>query len=61
MLASLTATVADASRSYGQGNPAFSYAVTGALVNGDRYATAIAGVPVYATAATSTSSGGGIQ
>jgi hypothetical protein len=48
--AALTITVGDATRSYGEGNPAFSYTVTGALVNGDTYATAVAGVPVYATA-----------
>jgi hypothetical protein len=48
--AALTITVGDATRPYGQGNPAFSYTVTGALVNGDTYATAVAGVPVYATA-----------
>ena len=44
-------TVANATRAYGQGNPAFSYTVTGALVNGDTYATAVAGVPVYSTTA----------
>jgi hypothetical protein len=56
--AALTVTVNDASRLYGQGNPAFSYTVTGALVNGDTYATAVTGVPVYSTTATSTSAAG---
>ena len=56
--AALTVTVVDATRLYGQGNPAFTYSVTGALVNGDTYATAITGVPVYSTTAISTSSAG---
>jgi len=56
--AALTVTVANASRLYGQGNPAFSYSVTGTLVNGDTYATAVTGVPVYSTAGTSTSPAG---
>ncbi len=47
--AALTVTVANATRPYGEGNPAFSYTVTGALVNGDTYTTAVAGVPVYST------------
>jgi hypothetical protein len=49
--AALTITVTDASRGYGQGNPAFVYTVTGTLVNGDTYATALTGVPVYSTTA----------
>ena len=53
--AALTVTVTDASRQYGQGNPAFSYTVTGTLVNGDTYTTAVTGVPVYSTPATVTS------
>ena len=53
--AALTVTVTDASRQYGQGNPAFSYTVTGTLVNGDTYATAVTGVPVFSTTATVTS------
>ena len=53
--AALTVTVTNASRQYGQGNPAFSYTVTGTLVNGDTYATAVTGVPVYSTTATVTS------
>jgi hypothetical protein len=54
----LTVTVANASRLYGQGNPAFNYSVTGTLVNGDTYATAVTGVPVYSTTGTSTSPAG---
>ena len=54
-VAALTVTVTDASRQYGQGNPAFSYTVSGTLVNGDTYATAVTGVPVYSTTATVTS------
>ena len=54
----LTVAVADASRLYGQGNPAFSYSVTGALVNGDTYAIAVTGVPVYSTTAISISPAG---
>jgi hypothetical protein len=53
--AALTVTVGDASRQFGQGNPAFSYSVSGTLVNGDTYATAVRGVPVFATPATVTS------
>ena len=56
--AALTVTVADASRLYGQGNPAFSYSVTGTLLNGDTYATAVTGVPVYSTTGTPTSPAG---
>ncbi len=54
-VAALTVTVTNASRQYGQGNPAFSYTVSGTLVNGDTYATAVTGVPVYSTTATVTS------
>jgi hypothetical protein len=57
-IAALTVTVGDASRSYGQGNPAFRYTVTGALVNGDTYTTAVTGVPVYSTTGTPTSPAG---
>ena len=53
--AALTVTVTNASRRHGQGNPAFSYTVSGTLVNGDTYATAVTGVPVYSTTATVTS------
>ena len=51
----LTVTVASVSRSYGKGNPAFTFAVTGTLVNGDTYQTALTGVPVFSTSATPTS------
>jgi len=54
----LTIMVQNASRAYGQGNPAFAYSVTGTLVNGDTYATAVAGVPVYFTSATPASAAG---
>jgi hypothetical protein len=47
--AALTIAVGDATRPYGDGNPAFTHTVTGTLVNGDTYASAVAGVPVYAT------------
>ena len=56
--AALTVTVNDASRLTGQGNPAFSYTVTGTLVNGDTYATAVIGVAVYSTPADATSPAG---
>ena len=45
----LTVTVENASRAYRDGDPAFSYSVAGTLVNGDTYATAVVGVPVYST------------
>jgi hypothetical protein len=44
-------TVNDASRVYGAGNPAFNYTASGSLVNGDTYASAITGVPVFSTSA----------
>ena len=50
--------MADASRLYGQGNPAFTYSVAGTLVNGDTYANAVTGVPVYSTTAISISPAG---
>ena len=53
--AALTVTVNNATRAFGQGNPAFSYTVTGTLVNNDTYATAVTGVPVFSTPATVTS------
>ncbi len=49
--APLTVTVQDASRQVNQGNPPFSYVVSGQLYNGDTYATAVTGVPVYSTPA----------
>jgi hypothetical protein len=54
----LTVTVASVSRPYGAGNPAFSYTVSGTLLNADTYATALTGVPVYSTTATPTSADG---
>ncbi|HWW23083.1 MAG TPA: Ig-like domain repeat protein [Edaphobacter sp.] len=53
--AALTVTVDNASRLTGEGNPAFSYTVTGTLVNGDTYSTAVIGVPVFSTTANETS------
>ena len=50
--AALTVTVANATRAYREGDPAFGYNVSGTLVNGDTYATAVTGVPVYSTAST---------
>jgi hypothetical protein len=48
----LTVTVNNASRPEGAGNPAFAYSVTGNLLNGDTYSTAVMGEPVYTTTAT---------
>ena len=45
----LTVTVENATRAYRDGDPAFSYSVSGTLVNGDTYAGAVVGVPVYST------------
>jgi adhesin/invasin len=56
--AALTVTVNDVSRSLGAGNPAFSYTVTGTLVNGDTYATAVTGVPAFTTTAVTSSPAG---
>ena len=42
-------TVENATRAYRDGDPAFSYSVSGTLVNGDTYAAAVVGVPVYST------------
>ena len=56
--AALTVTVGNANRSYGEGNPAFTYTVTGSLVNGDSYETALAGIPVYSTTGIPTSQAG---
>ena len=41
----------DTSRIYGQANPAFTYTVSGTLLNGDTPATAVTGVPIYSTSA----------
>ena len=54
----LTATVENASREYGTANPEFAYIVSGTLVNGDTYATAVTGVPVYSVGGHSDLSGG---
>ena len=48
----LTVTVGNATRAYLEGDPAFGYNVSGALVNGDTYATAVTGIPVYSTTST---------
>ncbi len=56
--AALTVTVQSESRTYGTANPEFTYAVSGTLVNGDAYAEAVTGVPVYASTDTSTSPAG---
>ena len=47
----LIVTPNDTSRIYGQANPAFTYTVSGALLNGDTPATAVTGVPIYSTPA----------
>jgi hypothetical protein len=54
----LTVTVNNANRLTGEGNPVFTYTVTGTLVNGNTYATAVTGVPIYSTTATVNSSAG---
>jgi Bacterial Ig-like domain (group 3)/MBG domain (YGX type) len=56
--AALTITVQNASREYNTSDPQFNYVVTGTLVNGDTYATAVTGVPAYSAADTPTSSAG---
>jgi hypothetical protein len=40
----LTVTVLDASRPFGAADPEFEYLVSGTLVNGDTYATAVTGL-----------------
>ena len=45
--AALTITVQNESRQYNTADPQSSYVVTGTLVNGDTYATAVTGMPVY--------------
>ena len=47
----LIVTPNNTSRIYGQANPAFTYTVAGALLNGDTPATAVTGVPIYSTPA----------
>ncbi len=45
----LIVTANDTSRIYGQANPAFTFTVSGTLLNGDTPATAVTGVPIYST------------
>ncbi len=47
----LVVTANDTTRTYGQANPAFTYTVSGTLLNGDTPATAVTGVPIYSTPA----------
>ena len=54
----LIVTANNTSRIYGQANPAFTYAVSGALLNGDIPATAVKGVPIYSTPASGGSPAG---
>ena len=56
--AALTVTVQNESREYGTADPQFNYIVTGTLVNGDSYASAVAGTPAYSSTDTSSSSAG---
>ncbi len=56
--AALTITAQNASRQFGTANPQFAYIVTGTLVPGDRYDSAVTGVPVYATTDTASSAVG---
>jgi hypothetical protein len=56
--AALTITVQDASRQYNTADPQFNYVITGTLVNGDTYATAVTGAATYAAADTPTSPAG---
>ncbi len=51
----LTVTVVNESREYGTANPEFSYIVSGTLLNGDTYETAVTGVPVYTSTDSPTS------
>lgn len=54
----LTITVQNASRQMGTANPYFAFIVTGALLPGDSYATAVTGVATYATTDTPSSAVG---
>jgi hypothetical protein len=56
--AALMVTANNATRSFGQPNPAFSSTTTGTLVAGDTFASAISGVPVFSTPATTASPAG---
>lgn len=53
--ASLTVRPNNASRVYGDANPAFTYGITG-LINGDSLAAAVQGAPTITTTATASSS-----
>lgn len=55
--AELTVTADDATRAYGEANPAFTATITG-LLNGDTRATATTGAPAISTIATATSDAG---
>ncbi len=50
-----TITVQNAGRVFNTANPQFAYVVSGALVNGDSYITALPGAPAFTTSATLTS------
>ncbi len=56
--AALTITVQNASRQFGTANPQFAYIVTGTLLPGDRFDSAVTGIPVYATTDTASSAVG---
>ena len=56
--AALTITAQNASRQFGTANPQFAYIVTGTLVSGDRYDSAVTSVPVYTTTDTASSAVG---
>lgn len=49
--AALIITVNNATRPYGQANPAFNYTPSGTLVGTDTYASAIQGIALYSTSA----------
>ena len=54
----LLVTADDTSRVYAQANPAFTFTVSGTLLNGDTPATAVTGVPIYSTPSSSGSPAG---
>ena len=54
----LTITVQNASRQFATANPQFTYIVTGTLLPGDRYDSAVTGIPVFATTDTPSSAVG---
>ena len=53
--AALTITVQNASRQFGTANPQFAFIVTGTLLPGDRFDSAVTGVAAYATTDTPSS------